>query len=100
MADEVKPSATPKTKVIAATGGAALGSAFSVVLTWILGLALKKIDLTLPDNVTEAFNTIFTTIVTFAAGYYTPPSASERVIVDEKGSVRSAVKMTPRNSIE
>jgi hypothetical protein len=57
-----------------------------------LALALKKIDLTLPDNVTDALNTIFTTIVTFAAGYSMPPSASEGVIVDEKGSVRSALK--------
>ena len=98
MADEFQATASPKTKVIAATGGAAVGSAFSVILTWILAAALKKLDLALPDNVTAAFNTIFTTIVTLAAGYYTPPSASEGVIVDEKGSVRSAYQVPQLSS--
>jgi hypothetical protein len=59
---------------------------------YILASALNKFGLTLPDNVTEAFNTIFTTIVTLAAGYYTPPGASEGVVVDDTGSVRSALK--------
>jgi hypothetical protein len=92
MADGFQATASPKTKVIAATGGAAVGSAFSVVLTWVLASALNKLGLTLPDNVTAAFNTIFTTIVTLAAGYYTPPGVSEGVIVDDKGNVRSALK--------
>jgi hypothetical protein len=91
-AGEFKSTASPKTKVIAATGGAAVGSAFSVVLIWILGSVLNKLGITLPDNVTAAFNTIFTTIVTLAAGYYTPPGASEGVVVNENGSVRSALK--------
>ena len=59
---------------------------------YILASALNKFGLTLPDNVTEAFNTIFTTIVTLAAGYYTPPGASEGVVVDDTGRVRSALK--------
>jgi hypothetical protein len=55
MADWFQATASPKTKVIAATGGAAVGSAFSVVLTWVLALALNKFGLTLPENVTAAF---------------------------------------------
>jgi hypothetical protein len=81
MADGFQATASPKTK---ATGGAAVGSAFSIVLIWVLALALNKFGLTLPDNATAAFNTIFTTIVTLAAGYYTPPGVSEGVIVDER----------------
>ncbi len=92
MADDLTPTAAPKTKVIAATGGAAVGSAASVVLLWILKSVLHKFGIDPPEDVDAAFTSIFTTIATGLAGYYTPPGLNEGVVVDEDGKVKSALK--------
>jgi hypothetical protein len=89
---EMKQTATPKNKVVAATGGAAVGSAIAVILTWILSSFLKRYNIDLPNEVTTAFNAIFTSVGTFAAGYYVPPGTSEGVIIAADGSAKSATK--------
>ncbi len=91
-AGSFSPTSAPKNKVIAATGGAAVGSALAVILTWILGLILGKLNITITNDVSSAFEVIFTSAATLAAGYYTPPGASEGVVVQPDGSVKSAIK--------
>jgi hypothetical protein len=85
-------TAMPKTKVVAATGGAALGSAFSVILIWILQSGLAELQIEMPPAVLDAFTAIFTALAAFAAGYYTPPGVDEGVVVDHDGKVKSAVR--------
>jgi hypothetical protein len=88
MAD-MQATAAPKNKVIAATGGAAVGSAISVIILWIL---TTFGHVTFPQDVTNALSTLFTTIVTFLVGYIVPPGANEGTVVDEAGKVKSALK--------
>jgi hypothetical protein len=81
-------TATPKNKVIAATGGAAVGSAVSVIILWLL---TAYGHITFPQEVSDALSTLFTTIVTGAVGYIVPPGASEGSVVDASGKVKSAL---------
>lgn len=92
MANGLRSTAAPKTKVVAATGGAAIGSSVSLILLWIMQTVLH---ISMPDNVHDAFNVIFTTVVTGLAGYYTPPGENEGVVVED-GKVRSALR-TPKD---
>lgn len=55
---------TPKNKVLAATGGAAVGSAVAVVLIW----AIQKAGIEVPANVADALSVILTAILTFVSG--------------------------------
>jgi hypothetical protein len=89
MPNNLQPTNSPKNKVIAATGGAAIGSAVAVILTWIVTAAFTKVGISLPENVSNAFSVIFTTITTFLAGYYTPAGANEGVVT-VNGQVKSA----------
>lgn len=82
----------PQRKVIAATGGAAVGSAVAVILTWVLGGVLAKLGLPFPDNIQSAFNTVFTTLSAFTFGYYTSPAMGEAVALDAAGNPVAAVR--------
>jgi hypothetical protein len=84
-------TSSPKNKVIAATGGAAVGSASSVILIWLLTSVLGEFQIKPPQGVLDAFNTIFTTLATLAAAYFTPPGANEGVVIDANGKVKSAI---------
>src|SRR4051812_12784557 len=97
MANPVQPTPSPQKqstpspqkKVIAATGGAAVGSALATLILFLL----KRIfgEANVPAEVSGALNVIFTSIFTLSAGYYTPPAASEGTIVDPNdGSTKSA----------
>ncbi len=81
----------PKTKVVAATGGAAVGSALSVVVLWILQSALAQLHIEVPPSVLDAITAIFTAGSTFAAGYYVPPGADEGTVIAD-GKAKSAVR--------
>lgn len=85
-------SGAPRRKVIAATSGAAVGSAVAVILTWLLEIGMLKAGITLPDQIKIAFNSIFTTLSAFIFGYYTSPGISEAVIQNQDGRPRSALK--------
>ena len=84
-------TSAPKSKVIAATGGAAIGSSISVILIWALTSGLSFFHIEVPSQVLDAFTAIFTTLTTFAAGYMMPPGANETNIVTGDGRVKSAV---------
>jgi hypothetical protein len=92
--ENFRQTTAPKNKVVAATGGAAVGSAIAVILTWILSSVLQGYNIDLPTQVTSAFTAIFTSVGTFVAGYYMPPGASEGVIIAPDGSAKSATKST------
>jgi hypothetical protein len=87
----VEPTRAPQKKVIAATGGAALGSAIAVILMWIIDSLFKQLGISMPDEVRTALTTVFTTISTFAGGYYTPPGSDE-VVTTLNGKLVSGVK--------
>lgn len=61
------PSKTPQPKVVAATAGAGVGAAISVVLVWVIE-ASAKIDI--PEGVELAIPIIIGTGLTFLAGYF------------------------------
>lgn len=90
--DGMTATSAPKNKVVAATGGAAIGSAIAVVITWILTSILEHFAVKIPVDVTTAISSIFTTLTAFLAGYYTPPGANEGVVTMPDGTVKSAVK--------
>ncbi len=88
----MRATATPKNKVIAATTGAAVGSSVAVIFVWILQTILDRAGIHMDKEVATAFSVVFTAVVTMLAGYYTPPGASEGVLVDPNGNVKSALK--------
>lgn len=61
------PSRKPQPKVVAATAGAGVGAAISVVLVWAIE-ASAKIDI--PETVELAVPIIIGTGLTFLAGYF------------------------------
>lgn len=85
-------TAAPQRKVIAATGGAAVGSAVALIVTWILGGAFAKLGLPFPENIQSAFNTVFTTLSAFMFGYYTSPDIGEAVTLDVAGNPVAALR--------
>lgn len=60
------PSKTPKPKVIAATGGAAVGGALALLTAWILGM----FGVDVPGEVQGAFTVLFSTALAFVGGYW------------------------------
>jgi hypothetical protein len=90
--DDMKVTSTPKNKVVAATGGAAVGSAFAVIITWALNALSDSFQVELPADVSTSLSLIFTSIATFLAGYYTPPGANEGSVVSDDGRVKAAVQ--------
>lgn len=91
MAENPAPTNTPKTKVLAATGGAAVGSAVAVILIW----AIQKTGLEVPTNVADALGVITTAVLTFVSGWAMPPGAGEVNIMAHDGTVASAVVPAP-----
>ena len=91
MAEVPIPTNTPKSKVLAATGGAAVGSAVAVVLIW----AIQKMGIEVPADVTEALGVILTAILTFVSGWSMPPGAGEVNITARDGTVTSGVVPAP-----
>ena len=83
---------TPRNKVVAASAGAAFGSAVGAIVAWLLQTLLTKAGLELPPEVKSAIAVVIATIVTMMAGYYTPPGANETAITGDDGKVRSALK--------
>lgn len=63
----VKPSTKPQPKVVAATAGASVGAALSVVLVWIVE-ASAHIDI--PEAVELAVPVILCAGLAFLGGYY------------------------------
>lgn len=61
------PSSRPQKKVVAATAGAGIGAAVSVVLVWAIE-ASANIDI--PESVELAIPIIIGTALTFVAGYF------------------------------
>lgn len=84
----------PKNKVVAATGGAAVGSSIAIIVTWFVESGFAHLQIQVPQTVLEAITVLVTTIATFAAGYMVPPGANEGSIVTQDGSVKSAVRQT------
>ena len=91
MVEVPTPTNTPKNKVLAATGGAAVGSAISVILIW----TIQKAGLEVPANVADALGVITTAILTFVSGWAVPPGAGEVNIAACDGTVASGVMPTP-----
>ena len=81
-------TAQPRQKVLAAAGGSGVASALSVLIIW----GLKSAGLNIESTIQEAFSTVLISVVTFAAGYYTPPGSSETTIINSAGNAQSATK--------
>lgn len=64
------PSKAPVPKVIAATGGSGLGGAIGVIIVWIL----QQNGLEVTNEVGIAIGTVCSVVLTFVAGYLTPPN--------------------------
>lgn len=86
MADATATSA-PKQKVVAATAGAGFGSALSVILVYLVEQTTHH---DLPVEIKDALQIVIPTIVSFLAGYFTPPGKSEANAVTADNKVVSA----------
>ena len=80
------PTSVPKSKVLAATSGSAVGSAVAMMLLWVL----QSFKITLPAEMSDALSVLITSGVAFVSGYFMPPAASEANVVQQDGTVRSA----------
>ena len=80
-----QPTNTPTNKTVAATGGSVVGGALATIV-----LYLVDPQNTIPQPVQGAITTLAVAIVTFIAGYLTPPGSSEGVIRTVEGRVMSA----------
>ena len=83
LAPTPSPTHSPTPKVVAATGGSAVGAALSTVVSWAV---VQYCPITLPDNVAQAVTfliiTGLTAAFTFASGYLTRPSRYHTIAVD------------------
>jgi len=79
-------SSIPTNKTIAATSGSVVGSAIATIVNYAVEQHWGK----LPTEVSGAIAVLVTALVTFAAGYFTPHGANERLLTDASGSVVSA----------
>jgi hypothetical protein len=77
-----QPTNLPTNKTVAATGGSAVGAAVATILLYLIDPKSE-----LPQAVQVAVTTLMTAIVTFIAGYWTPPGATEGVIRTAEGQV-------------
>src|SRR5205085_1359128 len=94
MPEQIAPTSAPRQKVVAATGGSAVGAALSVITFWALQGIFSKAQITIPGEVKDALTLLITTLFTYLAGYYTPPGASEAVVKADDGSMKSATRTT------
>ena len=65
-------SAAPTPKVLAGAGGAGLGGAVGAVVVW----ALAQVGADVSPEIGIAISTICSTVISFVAGYLTPPRTS------------------------
>jgi hypothetical protein len=75
----------PTPKVLAATGGSAVGVALSTIVSWAV---VQYCPVALPDNVNQAVTflviTGLTAVFTFLSGYLTRPSTRYAIALDPK----------------
>ncbi len=71
-----QPTAVPAAKVVAATGGAAVGSSIVVILSW---LVTSLTGVVVPIEVQSAFAVVLAALGAFSVGYFVPPGATERI---------------------
>jgi len=91
--DSVKKCNRPTAKVKAATAGSATGSAFGVVICWVLTTA----GFAPPTGVEGAIAVLCSTLFAGLAGYYKRPNAGTRVIEDDQGLPRTGRQI--RNAV-
>ncbi|MHB8285991.1 MAG: hypothetical protein ACYDD1_15120 [Caulobacteraceae bacterium] len=72
------PTTAPTKKVVAATGGAAVGPALALLICWAANRFLPTAD-AIPQDVQDALAIVASVLVSFIAGYYTSPDANETV---------------------
>ncbi len=89
---QIVSSLAPTNKAVAATGGSAFGAALATILIYLMQLA----SFIPPDSVKAAISTILTALVTLAAAYFTPPGASEIVVMTEDGKIKTAQSSSVR----
>lgn len=70
------PTTAPTKKVVAATGGAAVGPALALLICWGANHFLHA---GIPDDVQDALAIVASALISFVAGYYTSPDANETV---------------------
>jgi len=80
-----QPTNAPTNKTLAATGGSAVGSAIATIVLYLIDPNNK-----IPQPVQVAVTTLTAAIVTFVAGYFTPPGATEGVVRTAEGKVMTA----------
>lgn len=68
-------TAAPARKVVAASGGGAVGGALAEILLYLI----EKVE-PLPSGVEAAVTVLVIAAVAFAAGYLTPPAADDKVV--------------------
>ena len=76
----------PRIKVVAAAGGSGVASALAVIVIW----AIRNAGIALPEEIAGAISTIMIAVITFLAGYYVPPGASEATMLDANNRAVSA----------
>lgn len=90
--DNVVASNAPTAKVVAASGGSALGGALGTIVTWMVVAHIGPPPL--PDNVQSAMTLLITAVCGALAagvsGYFTRPQRHTRVIYDARQRPRIA----------
>jgi len=85
LAPALEASYRPTPKVVAATGGSAVGVALSTVVSWAV---VQYCPVTLPDDVNKAVTFLIITGLTaafaFVCGYIRRPSPDHAVLLDPR----------------
>lgn len=68
-------TAAPARKVVAASGGGAVGGAIAEVVVYVIERWVA-----LPANVEAAITVVIIALVAFGAGYLVPPAPDDRVV--------------------
>ena len=88
----IVPSNAPTGKVLAASGGSAVGGALGTIVTWMICSHIEPPPLT--DNVRGAIALLVTAacgaVVAGASGYLARPQPQTRIIYDHKNRPRIA----------
>lgn len=66
------PSAAPVPKVLSATAGSGFGGAVGAIIVW----GLQQAGYNVPSEIGIAIATVCGIVVTFLAGYFTPPGGA------------------------
>ena len=88
------PSNTPTAKVMAASGGSAVGGALGTIITWIIVSNNLIGPPPIPEDVHTAITAVITAgcgaLVALLSGYFTRPQPNMAVIYDQKRRPRIA----------